>query len=81
MKYELAAYKLYKKEGGKDDFPFFLQDVCTLFLQNVPRLERNPSRFLKDNIARLTERKPWNQNPKDAEFFQQWKDSQGFENT
>ena len=34
----LAAYKLYKKEGWKDDFVFFFQDVCTLLLQNVPRV-------------------------------------------
>ena len=39
MQCTLASHKLYKKQGGKDDFLFFLQDVCTL-LQNAPRLER-----------------------------------------
>ena len=29
MQYALASQKLYKKQGGKDDFLFFLQDVCT----------------------------------------------------
>ena len=59
MQCALASHKLYKKQRGKDDFLFFLQDVCTLFLQNAPRLERNPSRVAIDNIARLTGRNHW----------------------
>ena len=43
----------------KDDFLFFLQDVCTLLLQNAPRLEINSSRVAIDNIARLTGRNCW----------------------
>ena len=54
MQCALASHKLYKKQGGKDDFLFFPQDVCTLLLQNTPRLERHPSRVAIDNIARLT---------------------------
>ena len=54
----LPSQHLYKKQGGKDDF-LFLQDVCTLLLQNVPRLERNPSRVATHNIARLTGRNHW----------------------
>ena len=59
MQCALASHKLYKKQGWKDDFLFFLQDVCTLLLQNAPRLERNPSRVAIDNIARLTGRNHW----------------------
>ena len=94
MQCALASHKLYKQQGGKDHLLFFLQDVCTLLLQNAPRLERNPSRVAIDNIARLTGRnhwtvkeklmkngKPWNQKRKDAEFVWQKEDSQGVENT
>ena len=59
MQCVLASHKLYKKQGGKDCFLFFLQDVCTLFLQNAPTLEGNPSRVTIDNIARLTGRNHW----------------------
>ena len=89
MQCALASHKLYKKQGGKDDFLFFLQDVCTLLLQNAPRLERNPSRVAIDNIARLTGRNHWpvkretreewkamKSKPKDAEFVWQKEDSQ-----
>ena len=30
MQCALASHRLYKKQEGKDDFLFFLQDVCTL---------------------------------------------------
>ena len=59
MECALDSHKLYKKEGGKDDLLFFLQDVCTLLPQNAPRLERNPSRVAIDNFARLTGRNHW----------------------
>ena len=68
--YALASHKLYKKQGGKDDFLFFLQDVYTLLLQNAPRLERNPSRVAIDNIARLTGRNHW---PVKRETPEEWK--------
>ena len=29
----LAYHKLYKQGGGKDDFLYFLLDVCTQFIQ------------------------------------------------
>ena len=41
MQCALAAHQLYKKQGGKDDFLFFPQDICTLLPQKAPRLERN----------------------------------------
>ena len=50
---------MYKKNGGKNDFLFFLQDLCTLLLQNAPRLERAPGRAPIDNVARLTGRNHW----------------------
>ena len=59
MQCALASHKLYKKQGGNDDFPFFLQDVCTLLLQYVPRLERKSSRVAIDNTARLAGRNHW----------------------
>ena len=59
MQCALASHKLYKTQGGKDDFFFFLKDVCTLLLQNAPRLERNLSRVAIDNSARLTGRNHW----------------------
>ena len=86
MQCALSAHKLYKKEGGKDDFLFFL-----LLLQNAPWLERDLSRVAIDNISRLTgmnrclsndkspeewkahEIKTW----KNSEFVWQRKDSQG----
>ena len=94
MQCALAFHKLYKKQGGKNDFLFFLQYICTLLLQNSLRLERNSSSVAIDNIARLTGRnhwpvkretleegKPGYQKPKDAEFVWQKEDSQGLENT
>ena len=59
MQCALGAYKLYKKEGGKDNLFFNLQGVCTLLLPNTPSLERNPSRVSKDNIVRCTGRNHW----------------------
>ena len=70
MQSALASHKLYKKQGGKEDFLFFLQDECTLLLQNAPRLERNPSRVAIDNIARLTGRNHW---PVKREIPEEWK--------
>ena len=70
MQGALASHKLYKKHGGKDDFLFFLQDVCTLLLQNAPRLERNPSRVAIDNNVRLTGRNHW---PVKRETPEEWK--------
>ena len=70
MQCALASHKLYKKQGGKDDFLLFLQDVCTLLLQNAPRLEGNPSRVAIDSIARLTARNQWSVKRKTPE---EWK--------
>ena len=70
MQCALASHKLHKKEGGKDDFLFFLQHVCPLLLQNTPRLERNPFRVAIDNIARLTGR---NHCPVKRETPEEWK--------
>ena len=70
MQCALASHKLYKKQGGKDDFLFFLQDVYTLLLQNAPRLERNPPRVAIDNIARLTGMHHW---PVKRETPEEWK--------
>ena len=42
MQCVLASHKLYKKEGGREDFLMFLLDVCTLLLLNTPRLGSNP---------------------------------------
>ena len=36
MQCALASYKWNEKQGRKEDFLFFLQDVCTLLLQNAP---------------------------------------------
>ena len=40
MQCSLSAHKLYKLQGGKDDFLHFLLDVCTHLFVNAPRLER-----------------------------------------
>ena len=58
MQCALAAHKLYKKEGGKEEFIYFLLDICTQLLQNAPRLQgqRCPP---ADNIIRLTGRNHW----------------------
>ena len=77
----IGLSKLYEKQGGQGDFLFFLQYVCTVTLQNAPRLERYPPRVAIDNIARITARNNWpvkrvtpkewkvmKSKPKDAEF-------------
>ena len=70
MQCALASHKLYKKQEGKDNFLFVLQDVCTVLLQNAPGLERNPSRVATDNIAKLTGRNHW---PVKRETPEEWK--------
>ena len=55
MQCALSAHKLYRLNGGKDVFLYFLLDVCTLLLLNAPRLERPMRRPAVDNIARLLE--------------------------
>ena len=57
------------KQGGKDDFPFFLKDVCTLLFENTPRSERNPARVAIANIARLTRKK---HQPDERETLEEW---------
>ena len=37
MQSALAIHKLHKQEGGKDDFLYFLLDVCTQLIQHSPR--------------------------------------------
>ena len=59
MQCSLSAHKLYKLQGGKDDFLHFLLDVCTHLFINAPRLERPMSRTAVDSIARLTGRNHW----------------------
>ena len=59
MQHSLSAYKLYKLQGGKDDFLHFLLDVCTHLFINAPRLERPMKITTVDSIARLTGRNHW----------------------
>ena len=59
MQCSLSAHKLYKLQGGKDDFLHFLPDVCTHLLINAPRLERPMKRTAAESIARLTRRNHW----------------------
>ena len=40
MQCSLSAHRLYKLQGGKDDFLHFCLDVCTHLLMNAPRIER-----------------------------------------
>ena len=54
MQCALSSHKLYKLNGGKDTFLYFLLGVCTHLLFNAPRLESR--RPVIDNIARLTRR-------------------------
>ena len=70
MQCALASHKLYKKQGGKYDFLFFLQNECTLLFQNAARLERSPSRVPIDNIARQKGRNHW---PVKRETHVEWK--------
>ena len=59
MQCALSAHKLYRLNGGKDVFLYFLLDVCSQLLLNAPRLERPMRRLAVDNIARLTGRNHW----------------------
>ena len=51
MQCALSSHKLYKLNGGRDTFLYFLLDVCTHLLFNSPRLESR--RPVIDNITRL----------------------------
>ena len=51
MQCALSAHKLYRLNGGKDVFLYFLLDVCTQLLLNAPRLERPLRRQAIDNIV------------------------------
>ena len=68
----LSAHKLYKLQGGKDDFLHFLLDLCTHLFINAPRLERPMKRTAVDIIARLTGRNHW---PAKRETPAEWKDA------
>ena len=72
MQYSLSAHKLYKLQGGKDDFLHFLLDVCTHLFINAPRLERQMKRTAVDSIASLTGRNHW---PAKRETPAEWKDA------
>ena len=72
MQFSLSAHKLYKLQGDKDDFLFFLFDVCTHLLIKAPRLERPMKRTAVDSIARLTGRNHW---PAKRETPAEWKDA------
>ena len=72
MQCSLSAHKLYKLQGGKDVFLYFLLEVCTQMLLNAPRLERPVRRPAIDNIARLTGRNHW---PGRRETPEEWKKS------
>ena len=54
----LASHKLYKKEGGKDDFLYFLLEVCTQLIQYSRRFE-GPRRPPSDKITKLTGQNQW----------------------
>ena len=70
MQCALSAHKLYRLNGGKDVFLYFLLDICTQLLLNAPRLESSLRRPVVDNIARLTERNHW---PGRREIPTEWK--------
>ena len=59
MQCSLSAHKLYKIQGGKDAFLYFLLNTITQLLSNSPRLERPLHGQQIDNIARLTGRNHW----------------------
>ena len=58
MQCALAAHKLYKMEGGKEDLVYFLLDVCTHLFLSAPKLSQ-PRKPPTDNIIRLTGRNHW----------------------
>ena len=70
MQCALSAHKLYRLNGGKDVFLYFLLYACTQILLNTPRLERPMRRPAVDNIARLTGRNHW---PGRTETLAEWK--------
>ena len=72
MQCSLSAHKLYKLQGGRDDFLHFLLDVCTHLFINAPRLERPMKRTAVDSKARLTGRNHW---PAKRETSAEWKDA------
>ena len=59
MQCSLSAQKLYRLQGSKDSFIFFLLDVCTQLLEHSPQLGRHLNHPGIDNIARLTGRNHW----------------------
>ena len=73
MQCSLSAYKLYKLQGGKDDFLHFPLDVYTHLFINAPRLERPMKRMAVDSIARLTGRNHW---PTKRETPAEWKNAE-----
>ena len=70
MQCSLSAHKLFKLQGGKDDFLHFLLGVGTHLLINASRLERLKKRTAVDSIARLTGRNHW---PAKRETPAEWK--------
>ena len=69
MKCALASHKLYKLKEGKEDFLYYLLDVCNQLIQHAPRFQ-GPIRPPLDNIARLTGRNHW---PAKRESLPNWK--------
>ena len=72
MQCSLSVHKLYRLQGGNDDFLHFLLDVCTHLLINAPRIERPMKRTTVHNVARLTGRNHW---PDKTETPTEWKDA------
>ena len=72
MQCALSSHKLYKLNGGRDDFLQYLLGVCTQLPLNTPRLEQPIRRPPVDNIVRLTGRNHW---PARRETPAEWKAS------
>ena len=72
MQCSLSAHKLYKLQGGKNDFLYFLLDLCTHLLINAPRLERPMKGTAVNSRTRLTGRNHW---PAKRETPAEWKDA------
>ena len=66
----LSVHKLYRLQGGNDDFLHFPLDVCIHLPINVPRLERPMKRTAVNSIARLIGRNHW---PAKREILAEWK--------